>query len=160
MKKILFIAIAFCGITTINVKLLAQTKIHQLQNPFSDRLELKSSLRTDFHPEKDFLVEVTIENNMEKGNMVKFKASGPVAKVVVSAFDKMTDSVAPSTTNYSDGTTTGIFYLDAPSFNLPTRHKFYILTFFAQGLPEQVWSTMVERKKPAAIQKIPRKIPN
>ncbi len=160
MKKFLFIAIAACAITTINLKVLAQTKIHQLQNPFTDRLELKSSIRTDFHPEKEFLVEVTIENNMEKGNMVKFKASGPVTKVVVSAFDKMTDSVALGTTNYNAGTTTGIFYLDAPAFNLPTRHKFYILTFYAQGLPDQIWSTMVERKKSAAIQKIPRKIPN
>ncbi len=141
MKKILFIAITFCGITTINVKVLAQTKIHQLQNPFTDRLELKSSIRTNFHPEKEFLIEVTIENNMEKGNMVKFKASGPVAKVVVSAFDKMNESIAASTTNYSGGTTTGIFYLDAPSY---ARRKFYILTFFAQGLPEQVWSTMVD----------------
>ena len=159
MKKILFIAITVCGFTTISAKVSAQTKIQpgKLQNPFTDKLELKSSIRTDFHPENKFSVEVMIENNMEKGNMVKFKASGPLEKVVVSAFDKMNESIEASTTNYSGGTTTGIFYLDASSY---ARRKFYILTFFAPGLPEQVWSTMVERKQPAAIHKIPKKIPN
>ena len=164
MKKILFIAIALFGIIPISAKVLAQTKIipgrleSKIQSPFTDRLELKGNLRTDFHPEKNFIVEVMIENNMEKGNMVKFKASDKVEKVVISAFDKMNELIASSTTNYSGGTTNGVFFLDAPSY---AGRKFYVLTFFVQGLPDQVWSTMVERKKPLIIQhKIPKKIPN
>ena len=159
MKKILFLFTIVFGLTTISVKLLAQPKNQagKLQNPFTDKLELKSNIRTNFHPEKKFSVEVVIKNNIEKGNMVQFTASGPVDKVVVSAFDKMNETISTSTTNYSAGTTKGIFYLDAPSYE---RRKFYILTFFVKGLPEQVWSAMVERKQPTTINKLPQKIPN
>lgn len=159
MKKVLFIAIALFGIIPFSIKASAQTKIqtNKLQSPFTDKLELRSSIRTDFHPEKQFSVEVMIKNNTEKGNIVQFSASGPVEKVVVSAFDKMNESITTSTTSYNAGTTKGIFYLDAPSYE---RRKFYILTFFVKGLPEQVWSTMVERKQPTTINKLPHKLPN
>ncbi len=165
MKKILFIAIAFCGITTMNVKVLAQTKIHQLQSPFTDRMEILNSKRGNNNPEKEFSVEVTIENNMEKGNMVKFKASGPVEKVQVIGYNDLYNMMYDSkekTTNYSGGTTTGIFYLDTPEY---TGRKYYNLFFSVQGLPDVIWFTSIERKHPAPIQKIPnknllKKIPN
>ncbi|MEJ7674291.1 MAG: hypothetical protein WKF59_16750 [Chitinophagaceae bacterium] len=48
MKKVLFIAIAFCSITTISVKVIAQPKIqYQRQSPFTDSLEVKSSIRSN-----------------------------------------------------------------------------------------------------------------
>lgn len=159
MKKILFLSALILCLSTICVKVSAQAKIKtdKIQNPFTDKLELRSSIRTDFHPEKKFSVEVGIKSNTEKGNTVQFTASGPVEKVVVSAFDKMTETVTTSTTNYNAGTSNGNFYLDAPSYE---RRKFYILTFFVKGLPEQVWSAMVERKQPETINKLPKKIPN
>jgi hypothetical protein len=169
MKKILFIAITFCSITTMNVKVLAQTKIqaqpkiYQLQNPFSDRMELINSKRSNENPEKEFKVEVTIENNMEKGNMVKFKASGPVEKVLVRGYNDLYNMMYDSkeiTTNYSGGTTTGIFYLDTPAY---AGRKYYNLEFYA-GLPDLIWFTSLQRKR-VTIQQIPnnnllKKIPN
>ncbi|MEJ7674289.1 MAG: hypothetical protein WKF59_16740 [Chitinophagaceae bacterium] len=60
-----------------------------MQNPFTDRMEILNSKRGNNNPEKEFSVEVTIENNMEKGNMVKFKASGPVEKVQVIGYNDL-----------------------------------------------------------------------
>lgn len=84
--------------------------------------------------------------------MVTFKASGPVEKVVVAAYETITEAVE-STTNYSAGTTTGNFYLDAPTY---AGRKFYKLQFYAPGLQMPVWMTIVERK---IILKIPKTLP-
>ena len=160
MIKVLFVTIVLFGITTAGVKVMAQMKIssgNKTQNPFTDRLELKSNLRTDFHPDKNFSVEVTVINTTGKGNTVLFKTSGPVEKLTIAAFDNMSQPITPATINYAAGTTGGVCYLDAPSYE---GRKFYILTFYVHGFPEQLWSTMLERKEPTPVIKLPKKKPS
>ncbi|MEJ7674292.1 MAG: hypothetical protein WKF59_16755 [Chitinophagaceae bacterium] len=77
---------------------------------------------------------------------------------------KRLESVTNSPTNYGGGTTTGIFYLDAPAY---AHTKFNILYIFCpRDSPSIRYGVaMVERIPAAAIQQIPnknllKKIPN
>jgi hypothetical protein len=167
MKKILITLLIAVFATGLQAQIIqgksANPQIIQGKsaNPYSDKQEIKLiwSNHTGwnyFEKGKEFLVEILIEMNTEKGNMIKFKASAPVEKVVVAASETWKFLADPqpgaveSTTNYSAGTTTGIFYLDAPSY---AGHKFYTLKFYAPGLQMPVWMATVERE---IILKIPK----
>ena len=171
MKRILFIAITLFGIIPISTKVLAQSKIipgrpeSKIQSPFTDRLELIFNKRapTVVEFEKKFSVEVKLENNMKEGNLVKFTASEPVEKVLIYVYTtNHNPNDGPTSgfevwTNYNAGTTNGIFYLDAPSY---AGRKFYDIGFFVKGSKGSLWETRLERKKPATLNKLPKKIPN
>ena len=150
MKKIL-ITLLIAGFAT---GLQAQIKPGKSANPGTEKqeLELVWSVQGNWYPEKKFFVEIIIEKNMEKGNMVKFKASMPIEKVVVGAYEDITQPTE-STTEYSAGTTTGIFFLDAPSY---AGRKSYSLLFYTPGLQMSVWAAIINRK---IILKIPKAIP-
>ncbi|MEO7393786.1 MAG: hypothetical protein ABIU11_02525 [Chitinophagaceae bacterium] len=156
MKKILFISIAFCGIITINVKVLAQTKIqlNNLQNQVSDSLEVAYT-SSNIPKGKDFSLTIATYKNKEHENIVKFTASGRIVKVGVCTGDKQLLCIR-STSNYNEGTTTGTFNLDAPAY----AKKYNIFTFYAEGFPEYVWSAIVERIQMATLHTVPNKIPN
>ncbi|MEO6583745.1 MAG: hypothetical protein ABIO05_05440 [Ferruginibacter sp.] len=158
MKKILFIAIAACAITTLSVKVFAQTKItipgkleNKIQSPFTDsRLVLK----VNWPGKPGFSLNLMIEYDKQKGNIVKFTASEPIDSV------RVWGEGWTQTTTYNPGTTNCIFYLDSPSY---AGWEQYAFDFFIKGV--SVYTYGVERKHPAPIQKIPnpnllKKIPN
>lgn len=171
MKKILIITMAVFGFISLSVSVCAQTKTttgkpeSKIQSPFTDRLELLFNKRapTVVEFEKKFSVEVKLENNMKEGNLVKFTASEPVEKVLIYVYTtNHNPNDGPTSgfevwTNYNAGTTNGIFYLDAPSY---AGRKFYDIGFFVKGSKGSLWETRLERKKPATLNKLPKKIPN
>jgi hypothetical protein len=156
MKKILFIALTFCSISTISVKVIAQTKVqaNNLQYQISDSLEIIYNTRSNFQKEKDFFLTISTEIDKDKGNIVKFEGSGRILKVAVCSGEKQlgcTTSIHSYGEGYGAGSTTGIFYLDSPAYNA----KFCLFTFFAEGFAEPVWSTTVERIKTTTTRQIP-----
>ena len=153
MKKVLLIAIAACAITTLSVKVFAQTKItipgnleNKIQSPFSDsRLVLKANWPGKY----GFSLKLMIEYDKQKGNIVKFTASEPIDSVKVYGEDWK------QTTMYNPGTTNCIFYLDSPSY---AGWEIYAFDFFIKGV--NVYTYGIERKKVTIQPKMPKQIPN
>jgi hypothetical protein len=139
MKKILAIS------SLLFFLLLSAGAQTNLPNYNSDALVPKptviKSSATGNHAERDVTVKVWIEKDKNLGYVVYFKSSALLGDVEI----KGTDPLLETQTNIYEGKVdNGTFILDAPAYK---GRQSYTLTFFAQGMPDAIWTAEIKIKK-------------
>lgn len=92
------------------------------------------------YPEMKMNIDVTVENNRNKGYEVKFASSVNIEKVEITRSEPNQDM---NVLTLSADTKTGYFYMDAPSYK---GSNTYILRFYVAGKAKGIWTTAIQRK--------------
>ncbi|MEJ7674287.1 MAG: hypothetical protein WKF59_16730 [Chitinophagaceae bacterium] len=101
---------------------------------------IKSSA-TGNHVERNVTVQVWIEKDQNLGYVVYFKSSALLGDVEIKGTDPLLET---QINTYEGKVDNGKFNLDAPAYK---GRQNYTLTFFAQGMPEAIWTAEIKIKK-------------
>ena len=143
MKKLLFIAIAACGIYSAGAQVSKVPKSPVPKIPKSAiavKPTVVGSRTTGNYPNVIMRVIVWVEDAGEKGFDVKFQSSIPLELVEINMSDP---KQAMNTLTPGEDKTTGHFYMDAPVYK---GSNIYRLVFYAPGYPKGMWTEMIQRK--------------
>ncbi|MEO7393787.1 MAG: hypothetical protein ABIU11_02530 [Chitinophagaceae bacterium] len=99
------------------------------------------SSATGNYAQRNVTVKVWIEKDQNLGYVVYFKSSALLGDVQI----KGTDPLLETQTNIYEGKVdNGYFILGAPAYK---GRQNYTLTFFAQGIPDAIWTAEIKIKK-------------
>jgi hypothetical protein len=138
IKLLVSMGIIICSISTA----VAQGNLPKYN---SDVLVPKPTLikssATGNHAERNVTVKVWIEKDQNLGYVVYFESSALLGDVEIKGENPI---LQPATTRYNGTTDNGWFVLNAPAYK---GRQSYTLTFFAQGMPDAIWTAEIKIKK-------------
>ena len=144
MKKILFIAIAACGMFAADAQIIKVPKGPIPKIPGSILKTAPSVVvnRTSGnYPDSLMRVAVSIEDAGEQGYRVNFQSGIPLERVEINMSEPKQDM---NTYYFGDDKTSGYFFMDAPVYKGSNTYR---LVFYAPGYPKGMWTSMIQRKK-------------
>ena len=143
MKKILFIAIATCGMYAAGAQVskVPGTPPPRYQNTvISTKPTVVVSRTMGNHPERNVTVRVWLEDAGDKGFEVKFAANTPIEKLEI---NRSQPQQLLNTLLLAADQLSGSFYMDAPSYQGSSTYR---IVFYTPGMPKGVWTALIQRK--------------
>ena len=143
MKKILFIAIATCGMYAAGAQVskVPGTPPPRYQNTvISTKPTVVVSRTMGNHPERNVTVRVWLEDAGDKGFEVKFAANTPIEKLEI---NRSQPQQLLNTLLLAADQSSGSFYMDAPSYQGSNTYR---IVFYTPGMPKGVWTALIQRK--------------
>ncbi len=138
LKLFVCIGIMTCSIGTA----VAQSNLPKYN---SEALLLKptviESSATGNYADRNVTVKVWIENDQNQGYIVNFKSSALLGDVQIKGTDPLLET---HTTSYEGKVDNGYFILGSPAYK---GRQNYTLTFFAQDIPDAIWTAEIKIKK-------------
>lgn len=141
MKKLLFVCIALVSMKiTVGQVRPIPTKIPKDYSKALAKPQVVVNRTTGNYPEIKMNIDVTVENNPDKGYEVRFSSTVNIEKLEIVRSEP---TQMANTMTFNADTKTGYFYMDSPAYK---GSNTYILRFYLAGKTKYVWTTAIQRK--------------